>query len=206
MNLHKKATECGITPSSKAENENLFRKITTCRKVVQEGKQAAERLIEGNMAYVVSKVESFLDEYTDYEYLRDDLISEGFLTLARVADNLRKSGMRIPGLWEYLSREIGVMFSVYALAMVLGGIAWSKRSIYEFPPLWKLLIFLATVPLLCFFLQRFYTGANDMLIYLHRYAAGRLAGLNVLVLAAAVNVAAALAATLFFLSRESGME
>lgn len=121
-------------------------------------------------------------------------------------DNLRKSGMRIPGLWEYLSREIGVLFSVYALAMVLGGIAWSKRSIYEFPPLWKLLIFLATVPLLCFFLQRFYTGANDMLIYLHRYAAGRLAGLNVLVLAAAVNVAAALAATLFFLSRESGME
>ena len=91
MNLHKKATECGITPSSKAENEDLFRKITTCRKVTQEGKEAAERLIEGNMAYVVSKVESFLDEYTDYEYLRDDLISEGFLTLAKVADNLRKS-------------------------------------------------------------------------------------------------------------------
>ena len=44
------------------------------------------------MAYVISKVDAFLDEYTSVEYLRDDLISEGFLTLAKVADNLMKGG------------------------------------------------------------------------------------------------------------------
>jgi tetratricopeptide (TPR) repeat protein len=119
---------------------------------------------------------------------------------------LVKSGMRLPGLEEYLAGQVGVLFSLYVLAVALGGIAWSKRSIYEFPPLWKLAVFLVTVPFLCFFLQRFYTGANQMLVHLHRYVVRLLPGVGLLLLVTVVNAAAALAATLFFLSRDSGME
>lgn len=121
-------------------------------------------------------------------------------------EGLSKSGMRLPGLEEHLAGQIGVLFSLYVLAVALAGIAWSKRSIYEFPPLWKLLVFLVTVPFLCFFLQRFYTGANQMLIYLHRYVVKLLPGVGLLLLVTVVNAVAALAATLFFLSRDSGIE
>jgi DNA-directed RNA polymerase specialized sigma subunit len=85
MSLHKKAVECGITPSSRDENESLFRRIIA-------GKKAARRLVEGNMAYVVSKVENFLDEFPDYRYLKDDLVSEGFLVVARIARVIEERG------------------------------------------------------------------------------------------------------------------
>ncbi len=85
MSLHAKATEYGIVSSSREENEKLFRKIL-------DGKRAAKRLVEGNMAYVVSKVKSFLYEYTGFEFLRDDLISEGFLVLTRIAENVAQNG------------------------------------------------------------------------------------------------------------------
>jgi len=81
MSLHKKALECGITPSCQTENRTLFHSIL-------KGNQAKTRLVEGNMAYVVATVETFLDAHSDFAYLKDDLISEGFLVLARVADTL----------------------------------------------------------------------------------------------------------------------
>jgi DNA-directed RNA polymerase specialized sigma subunit len=85
MSLHKKAIECGITSSCRDENESLFRRIIA-------GKKAARRLVEGNMAYVVSKVENFLDEFPDYRYLKDDLISEGFLVVARISRVIEQQG------------------------------------------------------------------------------------------------------------------
>lgn len=83
MTLHKKAIECGITSSCREENRALFDRIIA-------GNKAAQRLVEGNMGYVVAKVECFIDEYSNYGYLKDDLISEGFLVLARIADTLKE--------------------------------------------------------------------------------------------------------------------
>jgi len=81
MSLHKKALECGIIPSNREENEQLFTDIV-------RGHKAAKRLVEGNMGYVVKKVEAFLDEHPDFAYLRDDLHSEGFLVLSRIAQSV----------------------------------------------------------------------------------------------------------------------
>ena len=83
MSLHKKALECGITPSCRKENRSLFDSIIA-------GNKAAQRLVEGNMGYVVTKVECFLDEHPDFRYFKDDLISEGFLVLTRIADTLKE--------------------------------------------------------------------------------------------------------------------
>lgn len=70
-----------ITPSDVEENVKLFNEIRV-------GKKAMERLIEGNMAYVVSKVAFFLADFPAFQYLQDDLISEGFLVLTRLAEKL----------------------------------------------------------------------------------------------------------------------
>lgn len=70
-----------ITPSDVEENVKLFNEIMA-------GKKAMERLIEGNMAYVVSKVAFFLADFPTFKYLQEDLISEGFLVLTRIAKKL----------------------------------------------------------------------------------------------------------------------
>lgn len=85
MSLHKKALECGITPSCQEENRGLFDSII-------RGNKAAQRLVEGNMAYVVNKVIRFLDEHPGFGYLKDDLVSEGFFVLTRLANTLKEVG------------------------------------------------------------------------------------------------------------------
>jgi DNA-directed RNA polymerase specialized sigma subunit len=94
MKLQQKANECGITPSSKEENEKLFRDLIEAGKDgdTEAGIRASQRLVEGNMGYVVAKVDSFLDEHTDFGFLRDDLVSEGFLVLARIAKTVMENG------------------------------------------------------------------------------------------------------------------
>lgn len=78
MSLHAKAVELKIKSANRKENTNLLAQIAT-------GERAHERFIEGNMAYVIFKVGKWLDEHPEYEYLKDDLISEGFLVLAKIA-------------------------------------------------------------------------------------------------------------------------
>jgi DNA-directed RNA polymerase specialized sigma24 family protein len=72
-----------MTTSTAKENEDLFRQITT-------GKKARQRFAEGNMAYVVTKVNSFINEHPELEYLREELISEGYLTLVQLANQLEE--------------------------------------------------------------------------------------------------------------------
>jgi DNA-directed RNA polymerase specialized sigma subunit len=87
MSLLKTAKEHGITPSSRVENRELFQQIAA------GSPQAKQRLMEGNMAYVVNKVDRFLDEIQGFNHLRDDLISQGFLVLARIAQKVEKDGV-----------------------------------------------------------------------------------------------------------------
>jgi len=66
-------------PSNREENEVLFESI-------KAGKKASKRLVEGNMPYVIRMVELFIEDTPTYAYLRDDLMSEGFLTLTKIAN------------------------------------------------------------------------------------------------------------------------
>lgn len=79
------AYACGIMPASDEENRTLFIRIT-------DGSNAARRFIEGNMAYVTHCVRAFLAEHPHLKHLRDDLMSDGFLTLTRIAEFVRKRG------------------------------------------------------------------------------------------------------------------
>jgi len=81
MSLYKKALECGIASSNREENEQLFADIV-------RGHKAAQRLAEGNMGYVIKKVNGFLKEHPTFAYLRDDLNSEGFFVLSRIAQSV----------------------------------------------------------------------------------------------------------------------
>lgn len=85
MSLHKKAVELKIKAANRKENTELLAQIAT-------GERAHERFIEGNMAYVIFKAGKWLDENPEYEYLKDDLIGEGFLVLAKIAKRVAIMG------------------------------------------------------------------------------------------------------------------
>jgi len=120
---------------------------------------------------------------------------------------LRASGFDIEGRFVYLSRKLGSFFGVYILALILAGIAWSKRSIYEFPPRFKLLLYIIIAPVLCYLFHHLYMDANSMFIYSHRYAARFfLKNINIALYTGIINTVIALFATIFYLSQRSSVE
>lgn len=124
-----------------------------------------------------------------------------------LTSKLQRAGIDIESPWIYLSQKFGIFFSVYVLSLVIGGIAWSKRSIYEFPPGFKLIIFLFAVPLLAYILHHLYLDANSLIMYLHRYLV-RFAfkNLNIAIYTAIINSAIGVAATIYYLSLSSRVE
>ena len=72
-------------PCTKEENAELFRRI------IEGDEEARERFIKGNMAYVIAAVDGFVRERHQYKYLQDDLISEGYLVLARISQSIRNT-------------------------------------------------------------------------------------------------------------------
>jgi hypothetical protein len=91
MSLREKAAELDIQPSNKEENVELFVQIAEGARTREE---AHKRFVEGNMAYVVFKANAWLEVHPAFEYLRDDLIGEGFLVLTRIANRVAKIGIR----------------------------------------------------------------------------------------------------------------
>jgi RNA polymerase sigma factor (sigma-70 family) len=57
-------------------------------KVAAGDEEARQQMIASNMPMVVSIVDGYLKSNKDFDYLRDDLTSEGFLSLTRVVDAL----------------------------------------------------------------------------------------------------------------------
>ena len=55
---------------------------------------ARRRMIEGNMPLVVAKVDSFLAEFPNLTYLRDDLTSAGFVALVQAVKKIAKGMVR----------------------------------------------------------------------------------------------------------------
>lgn len=85
-NILAKARRVGITRSlTRKDNEDLY------QKVLQGNQEAIKQMIEGNMALVIVRLESFLNEYPQYEFFRDDLISEGFLALSQAVNRMAVS-------------------------------------------------------------------------------------------------------------------
>jgi len=125
----------------------------------------------------------------------------------KLTPQLKKSGLDIESRYTYLSKKIAIFFSIYVLSLVLGGIAWSKRSIYEFPPFFKIIIFIASVPLFTYLLHYIYMDAINVFIYTHRYIIRYVfKNMNLLVYTAIINILIAAAATVFYLSQGSEVE
>jgi len=86
MNRHnpisKQAVRCGIQPCSRKENDALYVRVR------QGDPDAKRRMIEGNMALVIVLMAAYLHEHPYIDFLRDDLISEGFLALTKAVNQL----------------------------------------------------------------------------------------------------------------------
>jgi tetratricopeptide (TPR) repeat protein len=129
-----------------------------------------------------------------------------FYERTQLAEGIFRSGVDIDSNARYIAREAGVIFSIYVLSLVFSAMAWAKRSIYEFPPFFKLLIFIVTVPVLAFIAHRLYVSANDLLMYTHRYVLRVIGGMNVAVFVIVVQAVISFAATFYFLTQRSGVE
>lgn len=85
--LKKKAEAAGYPPpSSRAKNDALYRKL------LAGDPGARSELIKGNMALVIVKVDSYLRQFPNLRYFREDLISAGLLSLVQAVDGLRAAG------------------------------------------------------------------------------------------------------------------
>ncbi len=85
MNSHNPVSKCaadqGITSLTREENVELYEQLHETKGDEQEA--IIQRMIEGNMALVFCRVNDFIDDWKQFEYLRDDLISGCFLALTR---------------------------------------------------------------------------------------------------------------------------
>jgi tetratricopeptide (TPR) repeat protein len=124
-----------------------------------------------------------------------------------LSDELLQSGIDIQSRSVYVAQSLGIFFSVYVLSLILSGIAWSKRSIYEFPPFFKLLLFIIVAPILCYLFHRLYLDVNSIFLYTHRYVTRYfLKNLNIALYTAIINSVIAILSTIFFLSQRSEVE
>lgn len=96
------------TTSSTDDNDHLYPLVAS------GDAYARQRIIINNMPLVISLVESYLSSRTDYVYLQDDLIAEGFLGLVEAANNLATPGRIVTNPTSYLSRSI--RFHIYRAA------------------------------------------------------------------------------------------
>lgn len=121
---------------------------------------------------------------------------------------LKENGFNIEGRSYYLARKLGVFFSVYVLTLIFSGIAWTRRSIYNFPPGFKLLIFIIIMPVLSYLFHRLYLDVNSIFMYTHRYIVLYILkrGVNVALYTGIINLIIAVITTIFYLSQKSSME
>jgi hypothetical protein len=120
---------------------------------------------------------------------------------------LRASGLDVEERFEYLAKSCGQIFAVYVLALVMAALAWSRRSIHDFPPLGRLFLFFVSVPPLCYFLYHLYTGMNVIIMYTHQYAfRSFLPRTNLLLYTLVIHLVFSACATLYYLSQSSKME
>ena len=79
--VSKCAVDQGIVPLTREKNNELYKQLRETSGDEQE--VIVQQMIEGNMALVFGRVNDFIDDFHQFGYLRDDLISECFLALTR---------------------------------------------------------------------------------------------------------------------------
>jgi len=121
---------------------------------------------------------------------------------------LKDNGFDIETWPYYLARKLGVFFSVYVLTLIFAGIAWRRRSIYNFPPGFKFLMFVIIMPVLSYLFYRLYLDLNSIFMYTHKYIVLYIfkRGFNVALYTGIINLIIAVMATIFFLSQRSSVE
>ena len=88
--------QCCQKHTDKQENDRLY------LRVLEGDAKAKEQLVVNNMPLVVAIVDCFIEKHPMYDYLRDDLTSEGFVALAAAA----QSPNRKRDTTSYLSKSI----------------------------------------------------------------------------------------------------
>jgi len=68
--------------------------------------RARDRMIEGNMPLVVSKVDNYIHFFPQYRYLRDDLTSAGFVGLVDAVNRTAREGNGVAAPVEYIGVSI----------------------------------------------------------------------------------------------------
>jgi len=94
------------------------------------------------------------------------------------------------------------------LALILAGIAWRRRSIYNFPPGFKFFMFIIIMPVLSYLFYRLYLDLNSIFMYTHKYIVLYIVrrGFNISLYTGIINVIIAVMATIFYLSQRSSVE
>jgi hypothetical protein len=124
-----------------------------------------------------------------------------------ISENLLNSGFDIESPEVYLAKKFGIYFSIYVLTLFLSALAWAKRSIYEFPPILKLFLFVLVVPFMAYFLYLLYIEMNNIIIFSHRYFTRLMfRNLNLTLFTVIVNIVLSIIATLYYLSQSSKVE
>jgi tetratricopeptide (TPR) repeat protein len=124
-----------------------------------------------------------------------------------ISENLFNSGFDIERMEVYFSKKIGIYFSIYVLTLFLSALAWAKRSIYEFPPVLKLFLFVLVVPFMAYFLYLLYIEMNNIIIFSHRYFTRLMfRNLNLNLFTVIINIVLSIIATLYYLSQSSKVE
>ncbi|MFW6137593.1 MAG: hypothetical protein ACOC7U_00320 [Spirochaetota bacterium] len=130
-----------------------------------------------------------------------------FYQRLNISEQLQKSGLDMADKYTYLSGKMGVIFAVYVLAVFLSALGWARRSIYESPPLVRLVLFAVVVPLGTYLLYLVYLDFNSIIIYTHRYFSRLVwGGLNIAIYTALVNFFLAFLATFYFMVQSSRMD
>jgi DNA-directed RNA polymerase sigma subunit (sigma70/sigma32) len=100
----------GCVSSSRQENDALYPQVAA-------GDEAAiKRMIESNVGLVIDRVESYIRVFPPVAYLRDDLVSEGLLSLTiavnRMAEEGPKENPNPNGYMSYwITKAIGAVVS-----------------------------------------------------------------------------------------------
>ena len=146
--------------------------------------------------------------YLIYHGEREELL--GMLNIYErftLSENLRAGGFDIETKFHYLAKKLGIFSSVYVLTLFLSTLAWAKRSIYEFPPVTKLFLFILVVPFAVYLLHLLYIDMNHLIIYSHRYFTRFMfKNMNVVIFTGIFNLVFSIIATLYFLSQSSRIE
>jgi hypothetical protein len=89
----------------------LKRNNTLCQRLLAGDTSAREEMILANMDLVQQKVGRFLQEFPRYQYLADDLLSEGYLGLVQAVDRIAKGQLRNDRPTAFLSLYIHEAFA-----------------------------------------------------------------------------------------------